>query len=92
MGDAARVFARASAGPRKIDDYSGARSINIDTSAPKGNDVRYIMRTILLIILVLLLLGLVPAWPYSQGWGYYPSGGVGIILLIVIILALTGRL
>jgi hypothetical protein len=50
------------------------------------------MRTILLIILILLLIGLFPSWPYSAGWGYYPSGGVGIILLIVLILALTGRL
>jgi hypothetical protein len=50
------------------------------------------MRTILLIILVLLLVGLFPSWPYSTGWGYYPSGGVGIILLIVLILALTGKL
>jgi hypothetical protein len=50
------------------------------------------MRTILLIILVLLLIGSFPAWPYSTGWGYYPSGGIGLILLIVLILALTGRL
>ena len=50
------------------------------------------MRTILIIILVLLLLGALPAWPYSTGWGYYPSGGLGLILLIVIILALMGRL
>jgi len=50
------------------------------------------MRTILIIILILLLLGAVPAWPYSRGWGYYPSGILGIILLIVIILALLGRL
>lgn len=50
------------------------------------------MRTILLIILILLLIGLFPAWPYSAGWGYYPSGGIGIILLIVLILALTGKL
>jgi len=49
------------------------------------------MRTILLIILILLLIGAFPAWPYSSGWGYYPSGGIGIILLIVLILALTGR-
>jgi hypothetical protein len=49
------------------------------------------MRTILLIILVLLLIGSFPAWPYSSGWGYYPSGGIGLILLIVLILALTGR-
>ena len=50
------------------------------------------MRTILLIILVLLLLGALPTWPYSTGWGYYPSGGLGLVLLIVVILALTGRL
>ena len=50
------------------------------------------MRTIILIILVLLLLGALPTWPYSTGWGYYPSGGLGLILLIVIVLALFGRL
>ena len=50
------------------------------------------MGTILLIILILLLIGALPAWPYSSGWGYYPSGGLGLILLIVIILALTGNL
>jgi hypothetical protein len=50
------------------------------------------MRTILLIILILLLLGALPTWPYSTGWGYYPSGGLGLIVLIVIILALMGRL
>jgi hypothetical protein len=50
------------------------------------------MGTILLIILILLLIGALPAWPYSSGWGYWPSGGLGLILLIVIILALTGRL
>ncbi len=50
------------------------------------------MGTILLIILILLLIGALPAWPYSSGWGYWPSGGLGLILLIIIILALTGRL
>ncbi len=49
------------------------------------------MGTILLIILVLLLIGAIPAWPYSSGWGYYPSGGIGIILIIVLILVLMGR-
>jgi hypothetical protein len=49
------------------------------------------MGTILLIILILLLIGALPAWPYSTGWGYWPSGGLGLILLIVIILALTGH-
>jgi hypothetical protein len=50
------------------------------------------MGTILLIILILLLIGALPSWPYSSGWGYWPSGGLGLILLIVIILALTGNL
>ena len=49
------------------------------------------MRTILLIILILLLIGAFPAWPYSTGWGYYPAGGIGLVLLIVLILALVGR-
>jgi hypothetical protein len=47
--------------------------------------------TILLIILILILLGAVPAWPYSRGWGYYPSGLVGLILIILIVLILMGR-
>jgi len=50
------------------------------------------MRTILLIILVLLLIGAFPTWPYSSGWGYYPSGGIVLTLLILLILALLGRL
>ena len=50
------------------------------------------MSTILLIILVILLVGALPTWPHSSGWGYYPSGGIGLILLIIIILALMGRL
>ena len=45
---------------------------------------------LLLIILIILLLGLAPVWPYSRGWGYYPSGGLGTILLIVIVLLLIG--
>ncbi|MCC0037621.1 MAG: DUF3309 domain-containing protein [Brucellaceae bacterium] len=48
--------------------------------------------TILLIILVLLLLGAIPAWPHSRGWGYGPSGGLGLILVIVLILVLLGRI
>jgi hypothetical protein len=50
------------------------------------------MSTILLIILVLLVLGALPTWPYSSGWGYYPSGGLGLVVVIVLILVLTGRL
>lgn len=48
--------------------------------------------TILLIVLILFLLGALPAWPHSRSWGYYPSGGFGLLLLIVIILLLTDRL
>jgi hypothetical protein len=50
------------------------------------------MRTVLLVILILLLVGALPTWPYSSAWGYYPSGGLGLVLLIIVILALTGRL
>jgi hypothetical protein len=46
--------------------------------------------TILLIILIILLIGAVPSWPYSRGWGYYPSGGLGLLLVIVIVLLLLG--
>jgi hypothetical protein len=50
------------------------------------------MGTILLIILILLVIGALPSWPYSSGWGYYPSGGIGLILIIVLILVLMGRI
>jgi hypothetical protein len=48
--------------------------------------------TVLLIILILILLGALPTWPYSTGWGYYPSGGLGLIVLLLVILLLTGRI
>ena len=50
------------------------------------------LRTLILILLVLAILGSLPAWPYSTGWGYYPGGGLGLILIIVIVLALAGRI
>ncbi len=50
------------------------------------------MGTILLVILIVVLIGALPSWPYSKGWGYYPSGGLGLILLILIILLLMGRI
>ena len=46
--------------------------------------------TILLIVLILLLIGALPTWPYSSGWGYYPSGGIGLVLVIIVILLLMG--
>ncbi|MBO1111971.1 DUF3309 domain-containing protein [Bordetella petrii] len=50
------------------------------------------MGTILLIILILLLIGAFPSWPYSRGWGYYPSGLLGLVVIILIVMLLTGRL
>jgi hypothetical protein len=50
------------------------------------------MYTILLVVLILLLLGALPTWPYSRSWGYYPSGGLGLIVVIVLVLLLAGRL
>lgn len=50
------------------------------------------MGIILVVILVVLLIGAVPSWPYSRNWGYYPSGGIGLILLIILILLLLGRI
>lgn len=47
---------------------------------------------ILLVILILLLVGALPAWPYSAGWGYWPSGGVGLVVLVIIVLLLMGRI
>jgi hypothetical protein len=48
--------------------------------------------TILLIILVLLLVGALPTWPYSSGWGYYPSGGLGLIVIVLLVLVVAGRI
>lgn len=50
------------------------------------------MMTLLIVLLVLMLVGALPAWPHSRSWGYFPSGGLGLILLVLIILALSGRL
>jgi len=49
------------------------------------------MGLILTIVLIIVLLGALPTWPYSSGWGYYPSGGVGVLLVVVIVLLLMGR-
>jgi hypothetical protein len=50
------------------------------------------MSTILIVIMVLLLIGALPRWPHSRSWGYFPSGGLGLILLILLLLLLTGRI
>ena len=50
------------------------------------------MYTILLVLLILMLLGALPTWPYSRSWGYFPSGGLGLIVVVVLVLLLAGRL
>ena len=50
------------------------------------------MGTILLILLILLLIGALPTWPYSSRWGYYPSGGLGLIVVVIVVLLLLGRI
>jgi hypothetical protein len=50
------------------------------------------MGTILLIVLFLLVIGALPTWPYSSGWGYYPTGGLGLLFIIILLLVLTGRI
>jgi hypothetical protein len=50
------------------------------------------LATVLIIVVILMLVGTIPTWPHSKGWGYFPSGGLGVVLLILIILLLMGRL
>jgi hypothetical protein len=50
------------------------------------------LRILLIVLLIVLLLGALPAWPYSTGWGYYPSGGLGLILIVLLVLLLMGRI
>ena len=50
------------------------------------------LRTVLIVLLILFLLGSLPAWPYSAGWGYYPSGGLGLVLVVLVILLVLGRI
>ena len=50
------------------------------------------MSLIVLVLLIIVLIGALPSWPYSSGWGYYPSGGLGLVVLILIILLVTGRI
>jgi Protein of unknown function (DUF3309) len=76
----------------RCEDYSSPEILNrpICMGAEKfAEDTR--VYTILIIILILLLIGALPTWPYSTGWGYYPSGGLGLVLIIILILALVGR-
>jgi hypothetical protein len=60
------------------------------TRSPRG-DIEVLL-TILVVVLLISLIGSIPTWPHSQDWGYYPSGGLGVVLLIILVLFLMGRL
>jgi hypothetical protein len=66
------------------------RLTSFHLKSPRERDMS--ISTILLILLVLLLVGALPAWPYSGGWGYYPSGGLGLVLIVLLVLVVSGRL
>ena len=78
------MFDIGSKGPR----FASVNENEVSNRSPKGD----FMSTILLVILILLLLGVVPAWPHSRNWGYGPSGGLGLVALILIVLLLMGRI
>ncbi len=76
-------------GYRILSDQTIIRRPDCHSAADKNR--LGLMRTILFIILIVLLIGALPTWPYSSGWGYYPSGGLGLVLVILLIFALMGR-
>jgi hypothetical protein len=57
-----------------------------------GDDHHFAMLTLLLIILVIMAIGAAPSWPHSRNWGYYPSGGIGLLVVVLLVLALTGHM
>jgi len=63
----------------------------VDASYPKQVPREDFMFTILLVLVILMLLGALPAWPYSRSWGYYPSGGLGLVVVVLLVLLLAGR-
>ena len=79
----------ASTGSKPVQGRAGTANRGNDTLNVRGCQE---MRTILIVILILLLLGALPTWPYSAGWGYYPGGGLGVVLIIVVALILFGAI
>jgi hypothetical protein len=85
---------RAKGGERRVGAPHAGRhpATGVPFNGFRKEERKNIMGTILFIILILLLIGALPTWGYSKSWGIYPSGGIGLVLLILIILLLTGRI
>lgn len=67
-------------------------AVNESQNKRLRNKRKLMLTTVLVVVLVLLLLGALPTWPHSRGWGYYPSGGLGLVLGILVVLLLLGRI
>ena len=80
------------AAARKLTCRLRAKAEKSEAARGQNDDLKTMsVYTILLIILIILLIGALPTWPYSNGWGYYPSGGLGLIVVILLILVLLGK-
>ena len=80
-----------------VQSFPSAFNARSEVKSPKAapqrtNGATTIMLTILVVILLLVALGALPTWPYSRGWGYYPSSGLGLVVLVLVILLLLGRI
>lgn len=83
--------ARCSAENGAIVEQSTLRGVLVTLQWLQGSCLMT-LGTLLIILLIVLLIGAVPSWPYSRGWGYYPSGGLGLVLIIVLLLVVFGRI
>jgi hypothetical protein len=84
-----RSAARAS---REDDFGNDLKGTYVESPAFTRQQVDAMLRTLLLILLIILIVGALPAWPYSTGWGYYPAGGAGLLLVVLIVLIVAGAL
>jgi hypothetical protein len=77
---------------RVIDDWNSSKWQAVTLVSASFKKDKSMLSTILLILLIALLIGALPSWPYSRGWGYYPSGIFSILLIVVVVLLLSGRI
>ena len=87
-----RAFSRQSSGVPALEAVAARAAGEMPTRRTKARRREMSTGTILLIVLVLVLIGVIPTWPYSKGWGYAPSGVLGLVLLVLIVLLVMGRI